>query len=56
MEVSGLCNVCGKAGMLFPCNMCGRRVCTDCITVKGVCKQCIGGRTMSIEEYRKKGL
>jgi hypothetical protein len=43
MELAGLCDVCGKTGQGFSCILCGRRVCRDCITVRGTCKRCTDG-------------
>ena len=54
MELKGLCNICGKAGLLYSCSLCGRMVCNDCITLQGACKSCIRGRTMSIDDYKKR--
>ncbi|MCX6694863.1 MAG: orotate phosphoribosyltransferase [Candidatus Altiarchaeota archaeon] len=56
MEATGVCSICGKAGILYPCSMCGARACRDCITLRGVCKPCMGGRTMTIDDFRNKGL
>jgi len=52
MEVNGVCSVCARAGVLYSCSLCGKPVCRDCITLRGVCKPCLGGRTMSLEELR----
>jgi len=56
MELNGVCSLCGKAGLLYTCSLCGRLVCKDDITLRGVCKACMGGRTMSMEDYKKKGI
>jgi hypothetical protein len=50
MELTGLCDICGKLSAGFSCSLCGRRVCRDCITVRGVCKRCAGDNA----EYDKK--
>ena len=41
MEISGLCNICGKPGALFSCILCGKLVCRNCIDIKhNVCGKC----------------
>ncbi|MBM4241371.1 MAG: orotate phosphoribosyltransferase [Euryarchaeota archaeon] len=41
MEVRGLCNICGKAGKMHTCILCGNIVCKDCYDFSlGVCKLC----------------
>ncbi|HOO54380.1 MAG TPA: hypothetical protein PLY09_07170 [Methanothrix sp.] len=45
MELMGICNICGRAGKLFTCRLCGRLVCARCFDpAVGVCRQCSGGR------------
>ena len=40
----GICDICGNAGRLHSCMLCGRRVCLACYAGdKGVCKICLGG-------------
>jgi len=46
MASTALCDICGTAPALYSCMLCGRRVCGNCITVRGACKDCIGGRKM----------
>jgi hypothetical protein len=50
METAGLCDICGKASSGFTCSLCGRRVCKDDITVRGVCRRCAGDHA----EYDKR--
>ena len=46
-EAAGLCDICGKpANPAFSCKTCGKRLCSNCITVAGVCRNCMGGRTI----------
>ncbi|MGF7118016.1 orotate phosphoribosyltransferase [Methanobacterium oryzae] len=41
MEVKGICNICGKAGKMYTCSLCGNIVCRDCYDlVNRVCKPC----------------
>ncbi|MDO9044161.1 MAG: orotate phosphoribosyltransferase [Methanobacteriaceae archaeon] len=41
MQVVGICSLCGKAGRMNTCSLCGAIVCSDCYyTPKGVCKSC----------------
>ncbi|MFH1835394.1 MAG: orotate phosphoribosyltransferase [Methanobacteriota archaeon] len=47
MTSPAICDSCGKSGTLYSCMLCGRRVCGDCLTVRGVCKDCISGRKVS---------
>jgi len=62
MDVAGLCEVCGKNGFGFSCTLCGKRVCSDCFTVRGVCRRCAGGYEMDLDKklvgkvLREKGL
>ncbi|MFH0862670.1 MAG: hypothetical protein V1875_06550 [Candidatus Altiarchaeota archaeon] len=42
MDVSGLCDICGKVAAGFTCSLCGKRVCPDHITVRGICSMCAG--------------
>jgi len=41
--VDGLCDICGKVGRLTSCGLCGKRVCDNCNTIKGICCTCLGG-------------
>ena len=50
MTGTGLCSVCGTASQLYSCSLCGRLVCGNCLTVKGVCRDCLSGRKMKVEE------
>ncbi|MBD3389259.1 MAG: hypothetical protein GF416_09200 [Candidatus Altiarchaeales archaeon] len=50
MESTGLCDICGKAGAMYTCSLCGKRVCQLCVTVGGVCKYCVGGKSISEDE------
>jgi hypothetical protein len=45
MDVLGLCDICSKAGASFSCILCGKRVCNDCITIRGTCRRCSDGFT-----------
>ncbi|WP_414469466.1 orotate phosphoribosyltransferase [Methanobacterium sp. ACI-7] len=41
MEISGLCNICGKPGKMYTCSLCGSLICRECYDQsKGVCKPC----------------
>ena len=47
MELAGLCDICGMAGKLNTCILCGRRVCGRCyLAEKRVCVACAGGRAI----------
>lgn len=50
MDLSGLCDICGKTGPLYSCSLCGKRVCMNCVTVGGACKACAGGARVSHDE------
>ena len=50
MEAAGLCDICGNAGAGFSCNLCGKRVCRDCITLRGACKRCTDGFTIDLDK------
>ncbi|WP_096204328.1 orotate phosphoribosyltransferase [Candidatus Methanoperedens nitratireducens] len=47
MEVTGICSICGRPGKLFTCPLCGRLVCSRCLTGEGICVQCARGRRYS---------
>jgi len=49
MDLTGLCDICGKAATVYTCGLCGRRVCRGCITLGGVCKRCAGGRSIKAD-------
>jgi len=41
LEIIGICSVCGKAGKMHGCPLCGSIVCKSCYDVsKGMCKRC----------------
>ncbi len=42
MDVSGLCDICGRRSDGFSCTLCGKRTCRDCMTLSGICKACAG--------------
>jgi len=42
--MSVLCDVCHIKPAQTTCPMCGRRVCSSCMTEQGVCVLCLGGR------------
>ncbi|MBM3309099.1 MAG: orotate phosphoribosyltransferase [Candidatus Altiarchaeales archaeon] len=45
MELSGICDLCGKTGKLSTCMLCGKRICMNCSTPNSrTCKNCISGR------------
>ena len=44
MNITGVCDICGRAGALSTCALCGARACAKCIR-GGVCKRCRGGKT-----------
>ncbi|MFH1722582.1 MAG: hypothetical protein ABH950_08280 [Candidatus Altiarchaeota archaeon] len=49
----GLCDVCREPGKLLSCSLCGARVCGNCLTIKGVCRNCLSGRKMdSVDEEK----
>lgn len=40
----GLCNICGRPGVMFTCNFCGKIICSNCYDkMSGVCISCKGG-------------
>lgn len=46
MEAVSLCDICGRPEKLFTCMLCGKRACIGCFILnKGICKNCLGGRT-----------
>ena len=51
----GICDICGDAGRLHSCMLCGRRVCLACYAGdKGVCKICLRGmkyKGMEVKGY-----
>ncbi|HNS25199.1 MAG: orotate phosphoribosyltransferase [Euryarchaeota archaeon] len=47
MEISGICPICGKQGKMYPCQLCGSRVCSECYHhQRGVCRLCRRGLRM----------
>jgi hypothetical protein len=45
MDLMGLCNICGKPGVMNTCNICGKQVCNNCFDLtKGVCSICKRGK------------
>ncbi|MFH1788084.1 MAG: orotate phosphoribosyltransferase [Candidatus Altiarchaeota archaeon] len=46
MEGVAPCSICEKPGVLYTCSLCGRRVCGNCVSVRGVCRDCLTGRKM----------
>ena len=41
MEMSGLCNICGKPGAMFTCMLCGKLVCKNCYENRhNICINC----------------
>ncbi len=49
--LGGLCDICGKADVVYTCPMCGKRVCTEHFNdVKGVCNVCLQGRFIDKKE------
>jgi len=49
MEPAGLCDICGKAGYLSSCVLCGKRVCQRCVDpMKGVCIACKRGTNIDL--------
>jgi len=41
MEISGLCNICGKPYASFTCILCGKIVCINCYDKNhGICIKC----------------
>lgn len=49
MEVMGVCSICGSPGKLHTCMLCGRLVCTRCLTREGACIHCSRGRVYAPE-------
>ncbi|PKL52942.1 MAG: orotate phosphoribosyltransferase [Candidatus Methanoperedenaceae archaeon HGW-Methanoperedenaceae-1] len=47
MELMGVCNICGIAGKLHTCMLCGKLVCSRCLTGEGRCVHCSRGRDYS---------
>lgn len=45
MDLTGLCSICGKPGIMNSCNLCGRIVCNECFnSVYGICVNCKIGK------------
>jgi len=45
MDLTGLCDICGRPGKLFTCMLCGKRVCIACFALnRGLCKNCLSGK------------
>ncbi|HHF55987.1 MAG TPA: orotate phosphoribosyltransferase [Thermoplasmatales archaeon] len=41
MELYGLCSICGKAGKMFSCRLCGKNVCSEHYDfASGMCITC----------------
>jgi|GEM_PF-708286 RecJ-like exonuclease len=41
LEITGICNVCGRSGKMYTCSMCGTIVCADCYDHElGLCRSC----------------
>jgi hypothetical protein len=41
MEITGLCNICGKPGIMHNCMLCGKFVCNNCYNAKhNICIRC----------------
>ncbi|HHQ45283.1 MAG TPA: orotate phosphoribosyltransferase [Candidatus Altiarchaeales archaeon] len=43
MASYGVCEICGLGVAAYSCKICGRKACANCMTVRGVCKQCLKG-------------
>ena len=42
MDISGLCTICGKPGVMFSCMLCGKLVCINCYDNKhNICSKCM---------------
>lgn len=52
MDITGICDICAKAGACFTCVLCGKRICKDCITLGGACKTCAGGKSIQADSSR----
>ena len=51
VEVSGICNLCGRPGKMYTCSLCGGIVCGNCYNLqKGVCKSCEHFRTGDVSK------
>ena len=48
---TGICSICGRAAVLFICQLCGRPICQKCM-IDGVCVECRRGRRIK-KEIRK---
>jgi hypothetical protein len=56
MEVEGLCSICGRPAKLHTCHLCGRLVCSQCMSHrKGVCIKCAGGKEGSEPDFGDRG-
>ncbi|MCD6274428.1 MAG: orotate phosphoribosyltransferase [Candidatus Aenigmarchaeota archaeon] len=41
MKIKGICQICGKTGIMHSCSLCGRLVCSDCYdSKKSLCRIC----------------
>ncbi|HEC88077.1 MAG TPA: orotate phosphoribosyltransferase [Thermoplasmata archaeon] len=41
MELHGLCSICGKAGKMYTCSICGRNFCSEHYDLTlGICISC----------------
>ncbi|MBD3262389.1 MAG: hypothetical protein GF334_12120 [Candidatus Altiarchaeales archaeon] len=59
MDVPVPCQHCGQRLGQYPCKLCGKIICMDCMTVGGLCKGCLNrqtegkNNTQSTVGYRK---
>jgi len=47
----GICDICGRAEILQSCTLCGKRVCSNCIS-GGICKVCMRGKFYEKEDSK----
>ncbi|WP_231916335.1 hypothetical protein [Methanobacterium congolense] len=55
VEVTGICSICGRAGKMYTCSLCGAIVCGNCYDMeRGICKPCRGrGKFPTKEDITK---
>jgi hypothetical protein len=50
MDVTTPCDLCASRLSTYTCKLCGKRICDNCVTVQGYCKQCAGTTNIELDE------